>query len=170
MNRTIFFSFPGSSDGFIRLWRVFVSTSNSVLRALYRIPVPKGTVNSLEFSPDGTTLVAAIGPSHKLGRWFVEKKAKSIVLIIKFNDVVPLKTTVANDYMQEEEEEGDEDMEDEVSEDGSVDSGRGISNDTSNEDASEESEQEHSEDDSEEDAEPSGGESGDSSEQESDVE
>ncbi|XP_018014893.1 U3 small nucleolar RNA-interacting protein 2 isoform X2 [Hyalella azteca] len=70
----------GSGDGMIRLWRVDAQAHK--LFALQRIAIPPGFVNSLEFTADGSKLVAAIGRTHKHGRWFVNKKAKNCVVVI----------------------------------------------------------------------------------------
>ncbi|KAB7494525.1 U3 small nucleolar RNA-interacting protein 2, partial [Armadillidium nasatum] len=64
----------GSSDGFVRLWKV--DHSRRKLEEMFSIPV-KGVVNGLEFTPSGTHLIAAVGQEHKLGRWFTEKSAKN---------------------------------------------------------------------------------------------
>lgn len=91
----------GSGDGMIRLWRI----DGNRLFALQRIPIPTGFVNALEFTPDGTKLIAAIGRTHKHGRWFVEKKAKNSVLVINLATLKQLRLDDNEDDAAEEEGE-----------------------------------------------------------------
>ncbi|KAF2366900.1 WD40 repeat [Trinorchestia longiramus] len=97
----------GSGDGSIRLWRVDIQAHK--LFALQRIPIPAGFVNSMEFTPDGTKLVAAIGRTHKQGRWFVNKKAKNCVIVINLMTLKQLRVDgnglAADDEGSSDEEE-----------------------------------------------------------------
>ena len=45
--------------------------------------VQVGFVNSLQFSDDGSLLVAGVGTEHWLGRWWHLKSAKNCVCIIR---------------------------------------------------------------------------------------
>lgn len=73
-----------SSNGVIRLWRVDFKSTNKPFVPLFDIPV-KGFVNSLQFSKDQQSLIAAVGQEHRLGRWWRVKDAKNAVLIIPLN-------------------------------------------------------------------------------------
>jgi ribosomal RNA-processing protein 9 len=85
----------GSSDGYIRLWKVsrvvglddedddddedHVKNKNKeTFTLLQRIPVT-GFVNALQFSPSGKYLVAAVGQEHKQGRWMRIKEARNSI-------------------------------------------------------------------------------------------
>lgn len=71
----------GSSDGFIRVWKLEKSFREIKLK--FEIPV-KGFVNSLEFTSDGSSLIAGVGQEHRLGRWWRLKEAKNVILVIPF--------------------------------------------------------------------------------------
>jgi len=47
------------------------------------LPVQVGFVNSLQFSNDGSLLVAGVGSEHRLGRWWHLKSAKNCVCVIR---------------------------------------------------------------------------------------
>uniref|UniRef100_H2YCW4 Uncharacterized protein n=1 Tax=Ciona savignyi TaxID=51511 RepID=H2YCW4_CIOSA len=66
----------GSSDGFIRLWKC----GDKSLSPLFEIAVD-GFVNDLAFV-NNSTLVAAVGQEHKLGRWWRLKDSKNVAMII----------------------------------------------------------------------------------------
>lgn len=70
----------GSKDGCIRLWKCGPNFKS--LTPLFSIRVV-GFVNSLQFSKDGSFLVAAVGQEHKYGRWWRIKEARNSVCIIK---------------------------------------------------------------------------------------
>ncbi|XP_026473239.1 U3 small nucleolar RNA-interacting protein 2 [Ctenocephalides felis] len=69
----------GSCDGFIRLWKL-ADNFRSMTQVL-EIPV-EGFVNALAFTNDGKHIIAGIGREHKLGRWWTNKNAKNLILII----------------------------------------------------------------------------------------
>lgn len=69
----------GSCDGVIRLWKL--GENYREISLLFEVPV-KGFVNSLQFTSDGTKLIAAIGQEHRLGRWWRIKEAKNSVIVI----------------------------------------------------------------------------------------
>lgn len=71
----------GSSDGFIRVWKLEKSFREIKLK--FEIPVT-GFVNSLAFTSDGSHLIAGIGQEHRLGRWWRLKEGKNVVLAIPF--------------------------------------------------------------------------------------
>lgn len=77
----------GSNDGFIRLWSI---EGFRRFRQVVEIPV-RGFVNGLQFSKDGTALIAAIGQEHKNGRWWHEKEAKNCILVIPLQQKSPKK-------------------------------------------------------------------------------
>ncbi len=69
----------GSSDGFIRLWKV--NLKERTLKEMAAIPV-SGFVNALSFPKHGQFLVAGIGKEHKFGRWEVRKDARNGLLLV----------------------------------------------------------------------------------------
>lgn len=69
----------GSCNGAVKLWKC--GDSFRSLEHLFDIPVV-GFVNSLAFAPDGSYLIAGVGQEHRLGRWWRNKDAKNVVLII----------------------------------------------------------------------------------------
>lgn len=69
----------GSCDGIIRLWKVN-DNFRSMIQIL-EIPV-EGFINALYFTNDGQYIIAGVGREHKLGRWWTNKNAKNIILII----------------------------------------------------------------------------------------
>jgi ribosomal RNA-processing protein 9 len=71
----------GSCDGFIRVWKLEKSFREIKLK--FEIPVT-GFVNSLMFTNDGSSLIAGMGPEHRLGRWWLLKEAKSIIIVFPF--------------------------------------------------------------------------------------
>mmetsp|Transcript_32532 Transcript_32532/g.52712 ORF Transcript_32532/g.52712 Transcript_32532/m.52712 type:complete len:470 (+) Transcript_32532:37-1446(+) len=80
----------GSSDGFIRLWKVTSSDSGDPSRSLspvLSVPVA-GCVNGLAFAHSARFLVAGVGREHRLGRWNVNKEVKNGVHIIMLPDEV----------------------------------------------------------------------------------
>ncbi|XP_065909895.1 U3 small nucleolar RNA-interacting protein 2-like [Dysidea avara] len=72
----------GSSDGFVRLWKCGEKFKH--LQYLFSIPV-RGTVNGLCFSHCGKFLVAAVGWEHRLGRWWSDKTAKNVIVLISLD-------------------------------------------------------------------------------------
>ncbi|GAB6029635.1 hypothetical protein CHUAL_005372 [Chamberlinius hualienensis] len=69
----------GSNDGYIRLWKCGEGSKSLLPVASIKM---EGHVNSLQFSSDGSVLVAGIGQEHRLGRWFVNKQSKNNVVVI----------------------------------------------------------------------------------------
>lgn len=69
----------GSCDGFIRVWKL--EKSYREIKLNFEIPV-NGFVNTLQFANDGSFLIAGIGQEHRLGRWWRNKEAKNVILII----------------------------------------------------------------------------------------
>lgn len=70
----------GSCDGYLRFWKCEDNFRNVL--PLFTIPVT-GSINSIAFSKNCSLLVVGIGQEHKLGRWFVEKKARNSIMILK---------------------------------------------------------------------------------------
>ncbi|XP_072026456.1 U3 small nucleolar RNA-interacting protein 2-like isoform X2 [Amphiura filiformis] len=75
----------GSKDSSIRLWQCGPGCRSLI--PLFNIPVV-GFVNALEFSDDGSLLVAGVGQEHRLGRWWSMKQAKNSVVIVKLKKSV----------------------------------------------------------------------------------
>jgi WD40 repeat protein len=90
----------GSGDGFVRFWRlappggglarkeldsIDIKEAGAIFSSLVLIGTVhvRGIVNGLCFSSDKSTLVAAVGQEHRLGRWFSYKQAKNGVLVVK---------------------------------------------------------------------------------------
>ena len=69
----------GSSDGFIRLWKI--DPKAKVIEEKAQVPV-QGFVNALSFTEDGKYLLAAVGQEHRLGRWWRLKEAKNSLICI----------------------------------------------------------------------------------------
>ncbi|XP_070559278.1 U3 small nucleolar RNA-interacting protein 2-like isoform X2 [Ptychodera flava] len=70
----------GSRDSSIRVWQCGEHFKS--LQPLFQIPVV-GFVNALQFSSDGSFLVAGVGQEHRLGRWWRLKEAKNSIVVIK---------------------------------------------------------------------------------------
>ena len=70
----------GSSDGWVRFWKVQVSERS--LEPLCQIPV-HGFVNGLAIHADATYAVAAVGQEHRSGRWERIPRAKNRLAILK---------------------------------------------------------------------------------------
>jgi len=69
----------GSSDGFIRLWKLNESVGG--ITPVLNIPM-NGFVNALAFSHKPRFLIAGIGQEHRLGRWSTVKEARNGLRII----------------------------------------------------------------------------------------
>ncbi|XP_071138149.1 U3 small nucleolar RNA-interacting protein 2-like [Mytilus galloprovincialis] len=72
----------GSKDGMIRFWKC--GDDFKSLKPIFSLPVT-GFVNSLQFSKDGSFLVAGVGQEHKMGRWWRIKEARNSICIIKLS-------------------------------------------------------------------------------------
>jgi ribosomal RNA-processing protein 9 len=111
----------GSGDGFIRLWQLvqFNSAPGAAgvddaaataadtataslpmgrvafrsLRHVAALPL-RGIVNGLAFTHDGTSLVAAVGQEHRLGRWWRYADAQNGIALARMP--VPKLKNVAN--------------------------------------------------------------------------
>lgn len=71
----------GSSDGFVRLWKITDLKNGKKLQALLEIPV-QGFVNGLQFANEGRQLFVAVGQEHRLGRWWkISESVKNAVLV-----------------------------------------------------------------------------------------
>jgi ribosomal RNA-processing protein 9 len=69
----------GSCDGLIRVWKLDKNFREIKLK--FEIGA-SGFVNALQFTSDGSFLIAAIGQEHRLGRWWRLKEAKNKILVI----------------------------------------------------------------------------------------
>ncbi|KAG5680767.1 hypothetical protein PVAND_010254 [Polypedilum vanderplanki] len=74
----------GSCDGHIRIWKL--NNNNREIELKFEIPVC-GFVNSLQFTSDGSHIIAAIGQEHRLGRWWKLKEAKNTILVIPLKKI-----------------------------------------------------------------------------------
>ncbi|XP_041457872.1 U3 small nucleolar RNA-interacting protein 2-like isoform X1 [Lytechinus variegatus] len=72
----------GSKDGTIRFWQC--SEGYKSLSPAFQVPL-EGFINSMQFSSDGTFLVAGVGQEHRLGRWWRLKEAKNSIAILKLH-------------------------------------------------------------------------------------
>ena len=109
----------GSSDGHIRFWKCGDGFKH-LTRLKFTVQVP-GFVNSLQFSEDGSMLVAGVGQEHRLGRWWTITEAKNTIWIVHFrqknvakeNGVQPTMTNGVKEHgdSEESEEEGEEEDE-----------------------------------------------------------
>ncbi|XP_038054449.1 U3 small nucleolar RNA-interacting protein 2-like isoform X2 [Patiria miniata] len=70
----------GSKDSKIRLWQC--SDGYRSLQPLASIDIV-GFVNAMQFTSDGSLLVAGVGQEHRLGRWWRLKNARNSIVIIK---------------------------------------------------------------------------------------
>ena len=68
----------GSNNGFVCLWKC--SDKFNKATKLFDIPLC-GFVNDLKFTENGSSLIAAVGKEHKLGRWWINKEARNEVCI-----------------------------------------------------------------------------------------
>ena len=59
----------GSGDGYLRLWRVGVSDARQELAHVASLP-QRGFLNGMAFASSGRFLAAAVGPEHRMGRWW----------------------------------------------------------------------------------------------------
>nr|CAD2126918.1 unnamed protein product [Meloidogyne enterolobii] len=69
----------GSSDGFLRLWRVGQDWKSLDQIAQFNMP---GFINDIRFSYNGCYIVCAVGQEHKRGRWWTLKEAKNRIMVI----------------------------------------------------------------------------------------
>lgn len=69
----------GSCDGSIRIWKL--GENYRELTQIFEVQVT-GFVNSLAFTSDGKSLIAAVGQEHRLGRWWRIQKAKNSIVIV----------------------------------------------------------------------------------------
>ncbi|XP_011676652.2 U3 small nucleolar RNA-interacting protein 2 isoform X1 [Strongylocentrotus purpuratus] len=70
----------GSKDGTIRFWQC--SEGYKTLSPTFQVTM-EGFVNAMQFSSDGTFLVAGVGQEHRLGRWWRLKEAKNSIVIVR---------------------------------------------------------------------------------------
>ncbi|XP_071809622.1 U3 small nucleolar RNA-interacting protein 2-like isoform X1 [Asterias amurensis] len=79
----------GSKDSKIRLWQC--SEGFRSLIPLAGIEVA-GFVNAMQFTSDGSLLVAGVGQEHRLGRWWKLKQAKNNIVIIGLKKKATIKS------------------------------------------------------------------------------
>lgn len=81
----------GSSDGFLRLWRVAQDWKSIDQIAQYKL---LGFINDIRFSYDGCYIVCAVGQEHKRGRWWTLKEAKNRIVVISLQkDLIEVRET-----------------------------------------------------------------------------
>ncbi|KAF7638952.1 hypothetical protein Mgra_00001476 [Meloidogyne graminicola] len=73
----------GSSDGFLRLWKVAQDWKSLDQIGQYKLP---GFINDIRFSYNGCYIVCAVGQEHKRGRWWtLKKEAKNRIVVISLH-------------------------------------------------------------------------------------
>uniref|UniRef100_A0A0N5AVU2 WD_REPEATS_REGION domain-containing protein n=1 Tax=Syphacia muris TaxID=451379 RepID=A0A0N5AVU2_9BILA len=77
----------GSNDGYIRFWKIAIDYKS--LKALFSFPMA-GFINNICFSEDGLELACAVGQEHKDGRWWINKSAKNLVVLITLHEAEQL--------------------------------------------------------------------------------
>jgi ribosomal RNA-processing protein 9 len=78
----------GSGDGFVRIWSLVAGGAGAGAAAFRGIKYigavrVRGIVNGLAFSDDGSTLCAAVGSEHRLGRWWSYADATDGIAVIR---------------------------------------------------------------------------------------
>jgi len=71
----------GSSDGFLRFWRV--TPDRSRIEQFHAMKM-EGVINSIKWSSDQRSVVIAIGQENRTGRWIVNKTTRNGIYCIKF--------------------------------------------------------------------------------------
>lgn len=96
----------GSSDGFLRFWKVRTGATLAErgLEPLSQVPL-HGFINGIDMGPKAKFCVAAIGQEPRLGRWNRVAKAKNRVAIVKLN---PEDTEGASDDDEDEDAAGED--------------------------------------------------------------
>jgi len=74
----------GSADDYLNLYKY--SDQEHTIEKIKRIPLV-GSINAMQFSGDGNTLICAQAPDQRLGRWITNKSVKSGITI--FTNVIP---------------------------------------------------------------------------------
>ncbi|MES1919597.1 hypothetical protein MHBO_001398 [Bonamia ostreae] len=74
----------GSSDGFLRFWRILGETGNTQIKQIGKVKL-EGYINSLKFNVSRNSLLVGVGREHRFGRWEVIKMAKNQVFEILFD-------------------------------------------------------------------------------------
>lgn len=72
----------GSCDSKLHVWKL--TKNNLELQQSFECP---GFINDLKFTSDGKRLVAACGPTHRLGRWTVKKGAKNALRVFELSEL-----------------------------------------------------------------------------------
>ena len=80
----------GSSDGYLRLWRVNslqagTTEADAGIKPLDSVPI-HGHINSIAVGPEGKFCVAAVGQEPRLGRWDRVPRAKNRFAIIRLKN------------------------------------------------------------------------------------
>lgn len=77
----------GSSDGYLRFWKVSTGTSagDRGLQALSQVPL-HGYLNAISFGPKGRICAVAVGQEHRLGRWNRVQNSLNRIAIVKLQN------------------------------------------------------------------------------------
>lgn len=77
----------GSSDGYLRFWKVSTGTSaqDRAMQPLSQVPL-HGFLNDVSCGPIGCICAVAVGQEHRLGRWNRIQKSLNRIAIIKLQD------------------------------------------------------------------------------------
>jgi len=84
VNSDVFAS--GSNDGKVRLWRLSGANKRDHRYSMFKLLTEidcAGFVNTLQFSPKGSWLIAGVGQEHRLGRWWCEKSVRNSVKVFQ---------------------------------------------------------------------------------------
>ncbi|EGT49662.1 hypothetical protein CAEBREN_16934 [Caenorhabditis brenneri] len=75
----------GSNEGELKLWKISENFRSITPFFSYTIP---GFINSINFSPNGKSIVVGAGKEHKDGRWWVDREARNqvVILPIRYTD------------------------------------------------------------------------------------
>ncbi|KAF1763684.1 hypothetical protein GCK72_003629 [Caenorhabditis remanei] len=75
----------GSNEGELKLWKIAENFRTLTPFFSYTIP---GFINSINFAPNGKSIVVGAGKEHKDGRWWVDREARNqvVILPIRYTD------------------------------------------------------------------------------------
>ena len=93
----------GSGDGYVRFWQAGVSDAHKELSHVASVPL-RGFVNGMQFNSKGNLLVAAVGPEHRMGRWWSYKGVRHGLRMVRLpiEDVRSLAAATTAQYSDEE--------------------------------------------------------------------
>ena len=93
----------GSGDGYVRFWQAGVSDAHKELSHVASVPL-RGFVNGMQFNSKGNLLVAAVGPEHRMGRWWRYKGVRHGLRMVRLpiEDVRSLAAATSGQYSDDE--------------------------------------------------------------------